>query len=103
MILQLPWNGLKKKVSFQFILSFNFEKYLKWIIGYSVWQCLCKDETTWLLEYSWDNDNKFWEEYERTLESLFNALIGKWNAVKTNEQTSLQSFNDTKIVNLSII
>ena len=45
----------------------------------------------------------FEKNTKEALESLFNALIEKWNAVKTNEQTSLQSFNDTKIVNLSII
>ncbi len=45
----------------------------------------------------------FEKNMKEALESLFNALIGKWNAVKTNKQTSLQSFNDTKIVNLFII
>ncbi len=45
----------------------------------------------------------FEKNTKEALESSFNALIGKWNAVKTNELTSLQYFNDTKIVNLSII
>ena len=84
--------------------SFNFEKYPKWIIEYSVVTVLhAKMKQLGYKSIHVTMAINFDKNTKEALESLFNALIGKWNAVKTNEQTSLQSFNDTKIVNLSII
>jgi len=82
----------------------KFEKYPKWIIGYSDVTVLhAKMQQLGYKSIYGTMPINFEKNTKEALESLFNALIGKWN-IEINKN-SLQSFDDLKIVggNLSIL
>ena len=81
----------------------KFEKHPKWIVGYSDVTVLhAKMQQLGYQSIHGTMPKNFPNNTPETLESLFNALTGKWNPVETLHGTSLQ---DAQIVggNLSVL
>ena len=85
----------------------KFEKHPKWIVGYSDVTVLhAKMQQLGYQSIHGTMAINFPHNTPEALESLFNALTGKWNAiVETCHGASLQSFDGTQIVggNLSVL
>lgn len=84
----------------------KFEKHPKWIVGYSDVTVLhAKMQQLGYQSIHGTMAINFEKNTKEALESLFNALTGKWNAVETRYGTSLQSFDNIPIVggNLSVL
>ena len=81
----------------------KFAKHPKWIVGYSDVTVLhAKMQQLGYQSIHGTMPINFEKNTEEALESLYNALTGKWNAVETFPETSLQ---DVQIVggNLSVL
>ena len=84
----------------------KFAKHPKWIVGYSDVTVLhAKMQQLGYQSIHGTMAINFEKNTEEALESLFNVLTGKWNAVETRHGTSLQSFDNVPIVggNLSVL
>jgi len=84
----------------------KFEKHPKWIVGYSDVTVLhAKMQQLGYKSIHATMPINFEKNTKEALESLFDALTGKWNAVETRHGTSLQSFDNIPIVggNLSVL
>ena len=84
----------------------KFAKHPKWIVGYSDVTVLhAKMQHLGYQSIHGTMAINFEKNTKEALESLFNALTGKWNDVETRHSTSLQSFDGTQIVggNLSVL
>ena len=84
----------------------KFAKHPKWIVGYSDVTVLhAKMQQLGYQSIHGTMAINFEKNTKEALESLFNALTGKWNAVETRHGTSLQSFDNVPIVggNLSVL
>lgn len=84
----------------------KFEKHPKWIVGYSDVTVLhAKMQQLGYQSIHGTMAINFEKNTKESLESLYNALTGKWNAIETRHGTSLQSFDNVPIVggNLSVL
>ena len=84
----------------------KFAKHPKWIVGYSDVTVLhAKMQQLGYQSIHGTMPINFPNNTPEALESLYNALTGKWNAVETRHGTSLQSFDNVPIVggNLSVL
>ena len=84
----------------------KFAKHPKWIVGYSDVTVLhAKMQQLGYQSIHGTMAINFEKNTKEALESLYNALTGKWNAVETRHGTSLQSFDNVPIVggNLSVL
>ena len=84
----------------------KFVKHPKWIVGYSDVTVLhAKMQQLGYQSIHGTMAINFEKNTKEALESLFNALTGKWIAVETRHGTSLQSFDNVPIVggNLSVL
>ena len=84
----------------------KFAKHPKWIVGYSDVTVLhAKMQQLGYQSIHGTMAINFPNNTPEALESLYNALTGKWNAVETRHGTSLQSFYNVPIVggNLSVL
>ena len=84
----------------------KFAKHPKWIVGYSDVTVLhAKMQQLGYQSIHGTMAINFPNNTPEALESLYNALTGKWNAVETRHGTSLQSFDNVPIVggNLSVL
>ncbi|MBR6437755.1 MAG: LD-carboxypeptidase [Bacteroidales bacterium] len=84
----------------------KFEKHPKWIVGYSDVTVLhAKMQQLGYQSIHGTMAINFPTNTPEALESLYNALTGKWHTVETRHGTSLQSFDGTPIVggNLSVL
>ncbi len=84
----------------------KFEKHPKWIVGYSDVTVLhAKMQQLGYQSIHGTMAINFEKNTNEALESLYNALTGKWNAIETRHGTSLQSFDNVPIVggNLSVL
>lgn len=84
----------------------KFEKHPKWIVGYSDVTVLhAKMQQLGYQSIHGTMAINFEKNTKVALESLYNALTGKWNTIETRYGTSLQSFDNIPIVggNLSVL
>ena len=84
----------------------KFAKHPKWIVGYSDVTVLhAKMQQLGYQSIHGTMAINFEKNTKEALESLYNALTGKWNAIETRHGTSLQSFDNVPIVggNLSVL
>ena len=84
----------------------KFAKHPKWIVGYSDVTVLhAKMQQLGYQSIHGTMAINFPTNTPEALESLYNALTGKWHTVETRHGTSLQSFDGTPIVggNLSVL
>ncbi len=84
----------------------KFAKHPKWIVGYSDVTVLhAKMQQLGYQSIHGTMAINFEKNTKESLESLYNALTGKWNAIETRHGTSLQSFDNVPIVggNLSVL
>ena len=84
----------------------KFAKHPKWIVGYSDVTVLhAKMQQLGYQSIHGTMAINFEKNTKEALESLYNALTGKWNAVETCHGASLQSFDGVPIVggNLSVL
>ena len=84
----------------------KFAKHPKWIVGYSDVTVLhAKMQQLGYQSIHGTMAINFEKNTKEALESLYNALTGKWHTVETRHGTSLQSFDGVPIVggNLSVL